>query len=159
MHSYLNLQHDMPLKMYKINVNHIRSQTPSAILWSKWFLNFNIFIVQIYYTLSKNESIKDHIYSIINVVLYCPFVSLHWQMYFTSYSLKCTPSWKVCMAPAPAPCIAVPLYRFLVVANILCVVSVLIRELKINDAATPRRGVNMYDKKKVFWNLMSVTTV
>ena len=33
------------------------------------------------------------------------------------------------------------------------------RELKINDAATPRRGVNMYDKKKVFWNLMSVTTV
>ena len=35
----------------------------------------------------------------------------------------------------------------------------IIRELKINDAATPRRGVNMYDKKKVFWNLMSVTTV
>ena len=34
-----------------------------------------------------------------------------------------------------------------------------IRELKINDATTPRRGVNMYDKKKVFWNLMSVTTV
>ena len=34
-----------------------------------------------------------------------------------------------------------------------------IRELKINDAATPRRGVNMYDKKKFFWNLMSVTTV
>ena len=33
------------------------------------------------------------------------------------------------------------------------------RELKINDAATPRRGVNMYDKRKVFWNLMSVTTV
>ena len=24
------------------------------------------------------------------------------------------------------------------------------RELKINDAATPRRGVNMYDKEKVF---------
>ena len=35
----------------------------------------------------------------------------------------------------------------------------MIRELKINDAATPRCGVNMYDKKKVFWNWMSVTTV
>ena len=34
-----------------------------------------------------------------------------------------------------------------------------IRELKIDDAATPRRGVNIYDKKKDFWNLMSVTTV
>ena len=33
------------------------------------------------------------------------------------------------------------------------------RDLKINDAATQRRGVNMYDTKKVFWNLMSVTTV
>ena len=33
------------------------------------------------------------------------------------------------------------------------------RELKIDDAATPRRGVNIYDKKKDFWNLMSVTTV
>ena len=29
-------------------------------------------------------------------------------MYFTSYGLKCTPSWKVCMAPAP--CIAVSLF-------------------------------------------------
>ena len=34
-----------------------------------------------------------------------------------------------------------------------------IRELKIDDAATPRRGVNIYDKKKDVWNLMSVTTV
>ena len=33
------------------------------------------------------------------------------------------------------------------------------RELKIDDAATPRRGVNIYDKKKDFWNLMFVTTV
>ena len=38
---------------------------------------FNILIVQIYVALSKNESIKDHIYFIINVVLYCPFASLH----------------------------------------------------------------------------------
>ena len=34
-----------------------------------------------------------------------------------------------------------------------------IRELKIDDAATPRRGVNIYDKKKDFWNLMSVTII
>ena len=34
-----------------------------------------------------------------------------------------------------------------------------IRELKIDDAATPRPGVNIYDTKKGFWNLMSVTTV
>ena len=32
-------------------------------------------------------------------------------------------------------------------------------ELKIDDVATPRRGVYIYDKKKVFWNFMSVTTV
>ena len=35
--------------------------------------------------------------------------------------------------------------------------QIFIRELKIDDAATPRRGVNIYGKKKDFWNLMSVT--
>ena len=50
--------------------------------------------------------------------------------------------------------------RLNAVLHIKCSASFaeIIRELK-NDAATPRRGVNMYDKKKVFWNLMSVTTV
>ena len=37
--------------------------------------------------------------------------------------------------------------------------QIFIRELKIDDAATPRRGVNIYGKKKDFWNLMSVTIV
>ena len=51
--------------------------------------------------------------------------------------------------------------RLNAVLHIKCSASFaeIIRELTINDAATPRRGVNMYDKKKVFWNLMSVTTV
>ena len=44
------------------------------------------------------------------------------------------------------------------IADLLASVT-LNRELKIDDAATPRRGVNIYDKKNVFWNLMSVTTI
>ena len=38
-------------------------------------------------------------------------------------------------------------------------VSEVTRELKIDDAATPRRSVNIYGKKKDFWNVMSVTIV
>ena len=70
--------------------------------------------------LFKTKSIKTHIYFIINV-----YSTVFMYLYITRYIFYFTWSkiytpWKVCMAlaraPAPAPCIAVWLYRFLVVA-------------------------------------------
>ena len=88
------------LKMYRINVNHIRSQSPSAILWSKWFLIYLLFS----YMLRCLKLIHQRPYKRRSLLSFCIFTLAN-VFYFI---LKCTPSWKVCMAPAP--CIAVSLF-------------------------------------------------
>ena len=90
------------LKMYRINVNHIRSQSPSAILWSKWFLIYLLFRYMLRcLKINPSKTIQTSFSTVLLYLYIGKCILLHTKMYTLLESLHGSG----------------PVYRFLVVAK------------------------------------------